>query len=242
MKTKDKGITIAILVVGLIIRLIYIIKYPVPVRDSFRYLGLIEEWNLSGKIPLDDKYPPLGLFFLRIPSIYFDCDAIKGGILVNMVLGLLIIYLCIRISKAITKSSCFSFAAGILAATHPTLVEYSCQMLRENSYLAFCCLTVLTMISYVSCFGIVKLVLSGCFSSLAHLCRHESLELMFAVLVVVLLSGIRKPYKKQVIYLFIFFVSCLLTYVIVSYAIDIPIDYYRIFLEKLLSKNTVHSM
>jgi len=93
-------------VLGFAIRIGYFFRFPVQSRDSYIYCELIKEWNSTHIIPTyqEKTIPPLGIFLLREPSYLFDYDVIKGAVLVNMILGLLIIVILMLIAYRITQT------------------------------------------------------------------------------------------------------------------------------------------
>ena len=74
---------IVCMVIGAIVRLYYCISFFVPVRDTYVYEEYIRQWTLYGEIPEGATFPPLGLFILRIPSLYYGLDIIKGDVSSN---------------------------------------------------------------------------------------------------------------------------------------------------------------
>ena len=97
-------IDIICVALGGLIRVIYCVVYPVPVRDAFQYKEFIELWNDSGIIPSDSSLPPLSMFLLKTPYSLFEYDVIKGGTIINIVLGLGIIITLIHVSYEIFPS------------------------------------------------------------------------------------------------------------------------------------------
>ena len=153
-KLKDKNnrlffVIVICLAIGGLLRVFYCLKYPVPVRDSFSYKFFIEEWVKYGKLPYGKDFPPLGLYLLHIPSALTGCETIKSSIIMNVLFGMLFICVSVYISKCIFSSTFVQCVIGLIVATHPTLIDYSCQGTRENSYLLFCCLSIFFIIKYM---------------------------------------------------------------------------------------------
>ena len=203
--------------IGSIVRIIYLWLYPVQPRDAFKYKEFIEAWNMTGEYPTFYPFPPLGIYLLKIPQYLHVDNLFTCGVIVNMVLGLCIIGLIMKISSAIFPSSLLTACVGITVATHPTFVHYSCQMLRENSFLFFSCLGILLMIYYV--------LLSSFCAIAACLCRYEALELCLVMGASVLLVPEKKR-MKRIQHLFLFVAGCIVSIILISYTIGIPLDYY----------------
>ena len=219
------AVSVSCLAIGFIVRFFYLLVYPVPVRDSFKYMMFIESWLETGEYPTNYPFPPLSVYLLKLPHELCNCDLIRSGIVVNMVLGLLIIVLIIKISSNLNCSICYSTCLGLIAATHPTLVHYSCQVLRENSFLFFCCLSVLSMISYLKKHNIIYYIASSFFIVSSCLCRYEAMELIVVLGVVILFLNKEKK-RKKVLLLFVFFLIAITAVFIISCAIGVPLDYY----------------
>ncbi len=219
-------IDILCVVLGGLIRIIYCIVYPVPVRDAFVYKEFIESWNYSGIIPGDSYFPPLGLFLLKIPYSLFEYDVIKGGTIVNIVLGLGIIITLISVSYEIYPSKIVALCSGLLVATHPTLVHYSCQMTRENPYLFFSCLATLFFLKSLNRTSKpFYVVYAAIFSTSAFLCRFEALEL-FVIFVLLIICLNFKSISTGIKKLFLFTSFSVISFGSIIYIINIPISYF----------------
>lgn len=219
-------IDILCVTLGGLIRVIYCIIYPVPVRDAFKYKEFIELWNSSGIIPDDTYFPPLSMFLLKTPYSLFEYDVIKGGTIVNIVLGLAIIITLINVSYEIFPSKFVAMCSGLFVATHPTIVQHSCQMTRENSYLFFSCLATLFFIKslnitnklfYVTCAAI--------FSSCAFLCRFEALEL-YAIFVLLIICSNLKSISIGIRELFLFISFSIISFTLILYVTATPFSYF----------------
>ena len=138
--------TIICIIIGIVLREAYLLKYPVPVRDSYKYYEFIKEWNSFSEGPTNGKYPPLGLFILKIPYSLYNYDIIKGSTLINNILGVAIIILAIRIAFLLSNNYFTTISTGLIFGTHPTLVKYSCEAIRENTYIFFLFLSFLELI------------------------------------------------------------------------------------------------
>ena len=132
-------------------------------------------------------FPPIAMILLCFPHRYLGFELVKGGILLNCILGLFIVYFICQTTKRITKSNLCVLFVGGLAATNPSLVHYSCQFLRENIYLFFCSLCVKGSVEIYYKYRFVTLLKIIFFSILSCFSRHEGYEL-FLLESVILLS------------------------------------------------------
>lgn len=221
--------------IGGIIRILYCWKYPIPVRDSYKYYETIQQWNLTQNIP-NSHFPPLGLYIMRLPSIVFNnLDVLKGGIILNVVLGLLLIILTIHLSYYISNSYMIALISGIIVATHPMMVELSCQMLRENSYLICCILFAYCMLKYLSNNKKRNIISASFFSTCAVLCRFEALELSI-ILVVLILTQKKLSAKRKIADFMVFNIICIISFFAITHLIDIPLSYYKEYISYLFAK------
>lgn len=192
---------------GLLLRLAYCIKYPVQPRDSYEYKYLIEQWEQFGEIVDATTFFPLSLWFLKIPNHYFDYDIFKGGIIINNLLGLLMIVIAINTLSLFFKNMYTVFVSGIIIATHPTLIVFSCTFLRENTYLFLSFLMLSFFARYCIWNRLFDLIAFSLFAALAFLCRLEGLEML--VILPIAITFVLIPPKKisrTAFHLFVFFI------------------------------------
>ena len=228
--------TVICAIVAGITRILYCWVYPVPVRDSFAYKEIIEYWIRFGSLPEESHSPPLGLLFFKIPAEYFDYDVIKTGIAVNVLLGVCIVISIVWIAYVIGLSNMESLLVGIIAATHPTLVKLSCQMIREDSYLLFCSLSILTTFLFLKNRRNRQIILMSLFAASAYLCRHEGLELIPIICLLILVCFKDTFFgrtKRIILFLGLYAVSI----VGITCTLDIPIDYYKAYVRYSISIN-----
>ena len=186
------------LILAYVIRLFYCILYPIQPKDAYIYIKYIIQWEEQGKpIPIiEDIYYPLSLWLLKAPHHFFGMEIVKGGIILNLLLGILIVALLMTIARLFFKEDKIILFVGLIAATHPMLVHFSCVFLRENTYLFFSLLTFYCLAKYCMRFDLIDLVGTGLFGSLASLCRIEGLEFIIVISLVLFLFVYVK--KKQV--------------------------------------------
>ncbi len=199
------------LILGLFVRLCHIIRYPVQPRDAYTYEFVICEWEKTNTISDQISFFPFSLLVLRIPNHFFNYDIIKGAVVINLLLGLLIISVSIHILGLMFKKDSVTLISGCIVATHPAFVDYSCSCLRENCYLFFSLLSLLFLVKYFKRTEKRYLFPSSLFAAIAFLCRLEGLEFFFVFLII---AGFLFFFKKMkfrtaflhsVLYCFCFF-------------------------------------
>ncbi len=167
---------ITFMVLGLFFRSYHIIKYSIQSRDSYVYkedFFELQENRLQSKI-----LHPLGsVYLMSLPNRWFGLDIFRGGIIVNIILGISIIALVIKICYNITKSSCLMICAGFLTASNSNLIYYSTQFLRETSYLFFICV-VLEILTRKEKDSLFKTFLLSFYTMCAIFCRLEGIEII----------------------------------------------------------------
>ena len=208
---KRYTIEITCAIIGWLIRFIYCLKYPVPVRDAYEYNEVINKWINTGQFPDDTFFPPLGLYIIKEAVLVGHLDVLKCGVLVNILLGILTIVILIKILEVLNLKIKVIWVIGILIATHPALVDYSCQLTREASFMFFSSLSVYGIICNLKKWEIYKTALVSIAITLAFLCRYEGMELML-----ILLGLIMAKSKKRIIEYIVVSVSCFVVLVIIE--------------------------
>ena len=163
------------ILLGLLFRCIHIFKYSIQSRDSYDYKEEIAE--IQKDKSHSGNYPIVSMYLMSLPSRLFGLDIIKGGVIVNMILGVSIIALIVKTCYNITRSSLLMFYAGIITASYSDFIYFSTQLLRENSYLFFVC-AALEMLTRRGKDSLLKLFLLGFYTICAVLCRFEGLEII----------------------------------------------------------------
>ena len=154
----------------------------------------------------------------------------------NVVLGLGITILLVDLSARITHSNIIALCVGLIAATHPTLVHYSCQILRENSFILFGTLLWIIMLEYYKRGLLMYVLLGGVISAMSFMCRLEGMEFVFVYTGLILLREnnlLKNKIKRCLIYLACF----ALTVAIVIEMLNVNYSYVS-FKEKLIEKTS----
>ena len=238
MLYNKKTITVILfcVLVGYLVRITYLMKYPVPVRDSYTYQEQIERWDFSSKTETTKVVPPLSLFLFKLTSQILNIKIIKAAKLFNIEAGLFIIILMMIIAFKISSSLICTFICGLIAATHPILVELSCQMLRENTDLMFTCLAILSIMGYLKHVGITTLILTSICVTLSFFCKYEGIENIIISFLAVLMFPRKVKRKTKMIHSLIFIATCMISSFIITFVINVPINYYMLYKEVILNK------
>lgn len=219
---------------GLIYRVWYCFLNPTQARDAYDYRNFMIQWDETNIIPMNSAYPPLSLYILRIPYRFFLYDLMKGGIMMNMLLGIMIIYMATQIAKEIFQKNICVLMVGLICATNTALISYSCQMLRENSYIFFLSATILCIIRYYKKINLLDVILLGITTVCTAFCRKEGIELIPIIYLIMLFFLLQKRIKIKtgVIHSIMYGVSLSLFFVLLSAALDVPIVYFKGYLIK----------
>ena len=225
-------------IAGLLLRIIYLIKYPTQARDAYIYADFIYNWIELGKAPIIKYYdiPPLSIFLLKITTCLTGCDPLKGGIIINMAIGCLLIIVLIELGWSLSQNFFITSITGLLAATHPSLIHYSCQVLRENSYLLFLTLYFYCLTKYFKKRKVVHIFLMANFSAMSVLCRHEGLELIVFSFFVLLLEVLtRRRFNHLIAYIILHCIWSGFVFVATSKVIGVDLTYYRFYFDEAAS-------
>ena len=198
---RKSFIVLICLILGLLVRLCHIIRYPVQPRDAYAYEFIISEWEKTNIISDQISFFPFSLWFLRIPNHFFNYDIIKGAVVINLLLGLLLIAVSIQILGLLFKKHSVILISGCIVATHPAFVDYSCSCLRENCYLLFSLLSLLFLVKYFKRIEKRYLLPSSLFAANAFLCRLEGLEFFFIFLIITCFLFIFKKMKFRTVFI-----------------------------------------
>lgn len=213
------AILISVFMIALLTRCYYIIKYPVQDRDVYVYERLAQESVNQEDTRINETIPPLAVKLIRESDRWLGLGIIKSGIVMNMVLGIGISLITLVIADLICGNPIITMCVGLISATHPTLVHYSTQMLRENSYLFFATLSIMFMVKYAISKKKANIVLIALTTMASTLCRHEGLELIVLTLFLLLFNNSKKEIPKVlVLYLFVLIASFVFLTILSDYS------------------------
>ena len=185
---KNKSLFVIIILclcLGGAARIFYCIKYPVQPRDVYRYIYEMENWEKEQTDELINV-PYLSLYLLNLPHKILKCDIKKGGICVNVIVGQLIIILSILSFRELSDNKMGLWVVGLVTSTHPTLIHYSCVLLRENTYLLFCIMSINLLIRWYKRKSVIYIFFGGVTAALSFLCRYEGLEICVIYILMIL--------------------------------------------------------
>ena len=209
-------IFILCLCLGGAIRIIYCIKYPVQTRDVYKYIYEMENWEKEQRISV----PYLSLYLLNLPHKILKCDIKKGGICVNVIVGQLIIILSLLSFRELSDNKIGLCVVGLVTSTHPSLIHYSCVILRENTYLLFCIMSIYLLILWYKRKSVIYIFLGGVTAALSFLCRYEGLEIGVIYILMFLFHFKELKIKR----LFVHLIGFLIVYATSIYVTSAIID------------------
>lgn len=215
-KAKQHRLLLFILAAALLLRLAAWHVYALPVRDSCKYAGLIRTWEQLPHYPVwqyaqrPNDLPPLAVWLFKTAHQLFPSfDIIRCGTAVNLVCGLLLIFVLWIGAKRIFRSEFAANTAAALAATSPFLVTSSIRMTRESSYLLFSACAVVFAVVFVQTQKYRYAACCAVFSAWAFLCRLEGIELfsLFLLLCMILPFTEKWSFRKTVPAIALFYLA-----------------------------------
>lgn len=204
---------VVLVIISSLLRIAYIVLHPVQPRDYYKYENYIYDWEEKGEMPEEIK-GGLSIWLLKAPYHFFKIDLLKGGVVINVILGNLIIVWSVLILYELFHSNIITISVGLILSTHPTLIEFSCFFLRENSYLFFALLSIYGIAGFIKRKSVVMLLLSGIMCALSFLCRFEAAELIPISLLLVscVLIHSKTKLKKVLLYDFLYVFALFVTF------------------------------
>ncbi len=184
-------------------------------RDGCLYLRLIRVWYEGGDFQavLDHWeemwIPPFHLYAARL-LMYCGCSVEFASVGLNMVFCSFLPVIVYGIAKEICGDIRISLSAALLTALNPSLIDLAIEPQREIFYLFFSGLVIYTVIYGIKHEKWYAFFPAGIFWALSFLTRYESLEMLPLCIFVICVSvcGNWKLWKKNLLYLLIFCVSC----------------------------------
>lgn len=195
--TKSDYISFVCVFTGYIFRLIFICIYPIQPRDSYTYLTEIIRWERFGVLPNNKNQ--FGLWILKIPYHFWGFDIFNGGIIINLLFGLMIILLLIKLTYLLFNRHSISLLVGLIVSSHPSFIRFSCTFLRENSFLLFTCFFLYFTALCICHNSIIFTICTGCSIGSAFLCRLEGAELI--VLYFLIKTFFSPPAQKKMLFI-----------------------------------------
>ena len=228
-----------IIFITIVVRLGYCIKYPVPIRDSYKYIDFLENWNYDTS---DKPYPPLALWILQTPNKFLGIDTYKGGVGINCACAVLIVILIGKVIELTTKSQRIMFIGMLFASTHPTLVDLSCHFSRDNIFFLFMILAFYFLLKKQCTKKGVYLFYAGISTGFCILSRHEGIELIMIYMIWNFFDYFKKKPKLiiQIIESGVFYFSIFISIILAIKIINVSTQYYKFVLEK--EKNEIISI
>ncbi len=223
---------IVLWIIGLATRFAYIILYPVPNRDSFKYEEFITLWETNGVFPTISSYPPLSLYLFKLTHALLGGSIIKCNIICNMIFSMATLAVVYYISNRIIRSKPICFLITLVFATHPFVVAYSCQGTRETIYLFFSLLALYSIYQSVVCNRIIDVMKSAFYSTLGFMTRHEGLELIVVFMIASLVFRKRSGKLEALQRILLLMVISICVFMLLSSFMGVSFDYYFNYLPK----------
>ena len=175
-------IVIMILFIALLLRIACWWVEPVISRDGIRYIEWAEalktangDFDILAEQYTEYTQSPLFISILALPIPGMTPHTI--ALLLNISLGTLLVFIVFLLFKYTTNNNNIALAGALIAAVHPTLINYSIEIQRECGYL-FC--TSLFLLFFIIYFHNTKLIFSNIAAVagvFAFLFRYEGWEL-----------------------------------------------------------------
>ena len=177
-----------IVAAGVLLRIVIFMIDPVLSRDSILYVFLAEKWQESGSFAevctffnsfVKSAYwiPPLFLWLLKTLAPLFPSVAV-AGIVRNILTGSALIAILYFLVRSLGGEKNVALLCAAFTAVHPTLVELSIAIQRDNLYLFFCALVFLLLLQAKRRNTPWPVVGAGMLLAAAALTRYETFELL----------------------------------------------------------------
>lgn len=172
----------AVCLFGLLLRLLLLYLEPMISPDSIFYLDAAEEWSEHGMNGLlaSKRGFAIPLLLLFLLKLVHNCGLPyeTSGLIVNIFFGVALMPLFYFTSLWIFNDRRTALFAALLAAIHPSLIEYSTDILRETPMIFF----MLLVLFFIACAERTERPIlwipAGFFATAACLTRYEALELI----------------------------------------------------------------
>ncbi len=185
-------------------------------------MTIAEEWLKNGMIEKTTVFFPFSIWVMKIPCHFFNCRVLIAGITTNVIIGLLLIIICMRLSKMICNSEIIAITSGLIIATHPSLVYFSCNYMRENVYLLNCSLCIYVLLRYLKKRNTFYIGYAGVFTALAIMARLEGAELIPIVILCIVAYNVKRRKYINIVLLTGLFLFIMLASI---YSFCMTIDY-----------------
>jgi 4-amino-4-deoxy-L-arabinose transferase-like glycosyltransferase len=226
LERNNKGVLLKLevlcLMLGALIRILYCLIYPVQPRDAYYYISLAEEIKQTGRIVEKINFYPLSIWLMSIPSRILDYNTAKGGIIVNLLFGLVCIVVAMEIAGKVFKKNSVALFIGLLLATNNSLIRFSCVFLRESIFICFTIISLYFLANYYIKGNLVSILGISIFGVLALMCRLEGIEIcvLFIITEIFILFTKKNTIKKTIIHSIVFILLFFIMTVVLSEIMD----------------------
>ncbi len=176
---------VLIMLLAVALRLIYLQNHPLETRDGIRYMAQTQQWFSDGTWQKQDPYlqsSPVLYCYLSKSLMHLGFSVERSTICVNFIAGIaLLIPIWLAGKILFREEKADALLLTLFAAVCPKLIQYSCERLREGTFLFFSACVFCSCFYVIFCEKRTKLVtiLCGTCTFLAVACRFEALELLF---------------------------------------------------------------
>lgn len=160
---------------------------------------------------------------MKSANSFFQFGVQHSIICLNMIIGLSIIASMIVFINTICKSQIKNYITGLITATHPSLIDFSCHILRENIFLFFCSLVFISILLFIKEEKIKYILFSGTFTAFALLTRIEGFELFLGVLLLLLFC--QTDNIKRILYICVFVGIFFISIITILILLDVSPNY-----------------
>lgn len=215
--SKSAWLLLAILLLGLLLRLAAWMLDPIVSRDAASYLIAAQTWSAS---PDSFHYtsPPLLIFILRV-FYQLGLNAEFWGCILNISMSIIFVFVVYKIAELFFVCQAAGLYAAFLVAVHPYLIQISYQIQREPIYYVLVSIIVWRLVIFVSKTNMKNnnftwdSVLIGGLLALSVYFRHEGwFGLPFLLIVAIFYGIISQQWKRVLKYISLFLVSFLIVF------------------------------
>lgn len=223
----DKYALAIIVFIALLLRVAIWFYEPVMNRDGILYIEIAETWFNSGEY-LQHHYLPMYPWLIKTVMILGVSPHI-AGVVINIVLGSVLPILMYLIIRCCSNSKEIALSAALIMAVHPSAMELSRQLIRDNLYLFFSGIAIIGILKALKSENLLWWALVGVATGANLLTRYESLEFVILVTLYFLVAKICgiMSYKQMIRSSVIWLTTVIATFFILATAMNVTEQVYQ---------------
>ena len=173
---------------------------PAVGRDAALYLLTVREWQETGVYSVSWIPPVLYVLVRGVMALGFDTHL--AGVIVNIAMGSLLVFVCFGIVYEATHNKKASLVAALFAALHPGINDLSIEIQRDIPYLFFAGAAVWIAIAAYKRKKWYLWAGAGTILAVSFLTRYETAELilLFPLLIIAQAFCKRISWKQAVLF------------------------------------------